>query len=511
MVPDRDAYDRVFASAIKSQTDLLTVNEALANVAAPERLVHLTPVADVFRRAELAAAGEGPPVFALIVAPPQTAKTGFAETTIARWVARRPRDSFGWLSYGSTLAREKSRNIRDYVRRLGVGLRRDTNSLERWMTNEGGGLLAKGLNGPVVGMSGLTCIIVDDPYSSRDKAFSQKHRAWIRDQVKGSVFARRSPRTSIIIQHHRWAVDDLIGWAQEEYGDLFGEPIVIAAVDDETGDPLVTFAGRDRAYYEQQKKLSANLWWPLYMGAPRDDAGALFRQQGVIHYEPEARPAIGMTTIGLDFAYSEKKSADWSVAVVLRRVDQRAYVLEVLRMQVPAPQFAEEVKRLAARYGGAPLHAYAGGTEKGIGQFWASMGIQGLTMHAARMDKIARAQATAAAWNQGNILIPSGAPWAGDFVAELLNFGAGGHDDQVDALVGAHDHNVWVGATNEIVAQPRRVTSYGSNPRESLRERLAATAEAGKQDVPAVEERFGSGARSGWRPGTGRLPTKHGW
>ena len=502
-IPDRDSYDRALASAVRRTTDLLSVVSALhvPPSGKTERPVWLSSIADCYVRAHEAAAGRGKPVLALISAPPQSGKTTLAEVAYAWWLARRPQDPLGWLSYGAELSRDKSRRIRDLARRLGVQIRSDSSAAERWLTTAGGGLLAKGLAGAVVGMPGLACVVVDDPYESKAKAYSAAHRKWVRSQVQATVISRRNPRTSVFVQHTRWAVDDLIGWLQEEFGDLF-EIVVVTAVDDVTGESIVTLDGRDEAFWLQQKQLSGPEWWPLYMGSPRSRDGSLFSDKGVVHYGPEEKPNAGRTVIGLDFAYSTRKTADWSVAVVLRRIDQRAYVLEVVREQVPAPQFAESVLRLQARYPGAPLHAYIGG-EQGVVDFFVRAGVRGLTAHPARQDKVARALACAADWNAGNLLVPDYGPWTEDFVQELLNFGAGGHDDQVDALVGAFDHCLWDGVSRGAVQQPRVRRIYDSG--DDLQERLRGKLEAG---VPAQD---GSRGRPRWSPGAGKLPTRHGW
>lgn len=506
MIPDREAYDRALGVAVRRSTDLLSVVSALhvPPNGVTERPVWLSTIADAYVRAHRAAAGHGKPVLALVSAPPQSGKTTLAEVAYAWWLARRPQDPLGWLSYGAELSKDKSRRIRDLTRRLQVQIRTDSSAAERWQTTAGGGLLAKGLAGAIVGMPGLACVIVDDPYESKSKAYSAAHRRWVRSQVQATVISRRNPRTSVFIQHTRWAVDDLIGWLQDEFGDLF-EVIVVTAVDEETSAPIVTLGGRDSAFWLQQQQLSGPEWWPLYMGSPRARDGSLFQDRGVVHYSE--RPSSGRTVIGLDFAYSTRKTADWSVAVVLRRVDQRAYVMDVVRLQVPAPEFAAAVLQLQQRYSGAPIHAYIGGTEVGIADFFSTAGVKGLTTHRAGTDKVARATACAAEWNAGNILVAEKASWTGDFVSELLNFGSGGHDDQVDALVGAFDHCVWTGARDAIV-QPRVRRVYDSG--DDLRDRLQSGAGVSPRD--AAETYGGSdSARRVWRPGSGRLPTKHGW
>jgi len=54
-------------------------------------------------------------------------------------------------------------------------------------------------------------------------------------------------------------------------------------------------------------------------------------------------------------------------------------------------------------------------------------------------DKFQRAQAVAAAWNDGRVLVPTSAPWLANFLAEMSAFTGvrDAHDDQVDALAHA--------------------------------------------------------------------------
>lgn len=47
-------------------------------------------------------------------------------------------------------------------------------------------------------------------------------------------------------------------------------------------------------------------------------------------------------------------------------------------------------------------------------------------------DKMARAQAFRARAAQGKVYLPRNAPWVADYLAELLMFPSGKHDDQVD-------------------------------------------------------------------------------
>jgi predicted phage terminase large subunit-like protein len=51
-----------------------------------------------------------------------------------------------------------------------------------------------------------------------------------------------------------------------------------------------------------------------------------------------------------------------------------------------------------------------------------------------RTDKITRLEAETPRIEAGHMLLPGEAPWLGDFLAELLAFPNGRHDDQVDSV-----------------------------------------------------------------------------
>jgi predicted phage terminase large subunit-like protein len=397
-----------------------------------ERPEHLAPLASLYERAYDAAHGDGPPVRALVSAPSQVGKTTCGQVAATWWLNRDPRSFLAFLSYGQDIADIKSAEVRQDARELGIELRGDTTAKSLWYTKEGGGMLARGLDAGITGMSGLALIDLDDPYMNATQAESAAHKRRVERGYRSNVVSRIHPNTSVIIKHARWAPDDLIGTLEKEPG---WESYRIAAVGDD-GEPIVTMRGRDAAYWASQRAaMGEHAWWSLMQGLPRPREGSLF--QGVHTYEH--RPSMGQVVIGLDFAYSTRSSADYSVAVVLMRVDERAYVLDVVRVQESAPAFAARVKLLRARYSGAPMRAFIGGTERGTVDFFARDGLT-ITALPATGDKWSRAQSAASAWNAGTLLVPQSAPWVDAFVAELLDFSPrAAHDDQVDALVGAFD------------------------------------------------------------------------
>lgn len=455
---------RAMARRLESATasmPLLRVGPGGAPYVEPHWLASL---ASVYHRAELAGRGEGPPVFATFSGPSQTGKSAFGEVAIATMIARNPSFFVATISYGSALTLPRSRRIREDVIDLGVALRDDSAAVEHWTTKAGGGLLATGVGGPVTGQPGLVLIDLDDPYQDEAEANSNAVRTKLEAFFDGVLLTRLGARTSIVVKFARWATNDLIGYIRSR--NLPGWEHYTLPVIDEAGEPIPKIPGKDRAFYAKQRAtMTASRWAALMMGEPRPREGRLFKGAPPTYATRPAR--FDCIRIGLDFAYSAKKSADHNAAVVVGKAD-RYYVLKVVRRQCESPAWREELKTLRAQFPAASMHAYISGMERGaLSTFEEAPHHLRITATTTSADKYSRAVPTASHWN-GNeadiaealasaalgkptsvpalvprrIVLPERAEWdVAGFVERTLDFSGtdGGTDDEQDALVAAID------------------------------------------------------------------------
>lgn len=425
--------------------------------------VHQRQIVSAFRAAFRAARGLGPPVFVLVSCPPQTAKTETAMHCIARWLAEAPQDYLAYISYGQDLSDKKSRRIRDYARVAGVDLRDDASGVQEWHTTSNGGLLARGWQGGITGQDGLACVVLDDLYKNMAQAMSARHRDKVDEEVRASVMTRLGPRTSVICFATRWSKDDQTGRFMRRDPKRWRYSNSPAIAKD--GTPFWHESGRDAEFYAQRKADVGDwVWSCLYQGEPPDRSGTLFTDGYPLYSE---RPNAMRYVIGLDMAYSESTSSDWSAAVVLgyQPGSRTSYLVEIVHEQVDAPTWVSTLKRLRAKYGQAPIYWYAYGPEKGVASFFRREGVPVIATSVSG-DKFVRAQPTSAAWKRGDIVIPSDLPdgverdragrtWLDRFVNEALDFTGNDdpHDDQVDALVAAYDA-VLAGAGGPLTYDP---------------------------------------------------------
>lgn len=386
---------------------------------------HLRPVADL-----LEAATRGQEVRAVVSTPPRHGKTELLLHGIVWRLSRDPGATIGYVAYSVEFARSKSRRARMLAQAAGVRIVEDAARLEEWRTPAGGGLLATGVGGPLTG-HGLDLLIVDDPVKNRLEAESATYRERLWEWFTDVAMTRLEPGASAVVVMTRWHEDDLAGRLVRDGWQYVRLPAL-----DDHGRALWPERWPAERLEAVRRAVGEYTWSSLYQGRPRPRGGALF--DGVYTYSE--LPQGLRWAVGVDWAYSSKTHADYSVAVVLSTDGERYYVVDVVRRQVPVTRWLEALRSLRAAYPAAVWHTIVGGTEQGIVDLAVRDGIP-IRATPARGDKFTRWQPLAAAWNAGRVLVPVRATWLDSYLAELLGATGVGddHDDQVDATVAAYE------------------------------------------------------------------------
>jgi predicted phage terminase large subunit-like protein len=394
---------------------------------------HLEPLTDLFHRIV-----RGESIRAVVSVPPRHSKTETLLHAIPWLLLQDPTLQLAYASYAARVAEKKSRRARDLSARAGVPLSADAKSRSDWRTGEEeGGVWATSVDGAITG-EGFNVVLLDDLVKGRAEAESSANRERVNGWLISDVLTRVEPGGSVVLSMARWHPDDPAGRMIE----AGWEHINLAALL-EDGTPLWPERWPLSELLKLQEALGGEAgyeWRALYCGQPRGRGECVFRDLQQYSEPPELKGA--RIVVGLDFAYSTRTSADWSVAVVLARVGDRFYVLDVLRVHDEPRAFRDRVKILLARYPGATCCAYAAATERGGVEFFRDGGIR-IDGRTAALDKFSRAIPVSAAWNSGKIWVPDHAPWLDPFVSEICGFTGvkDRHDDQVDALAAAFDGN----------------------------------------------------------------------
>lgn len=383
--------------------------------------------------------------------PPRHGKSETLLHYIAWLLLRFPKAKILYVSHTASFAAKQSKTARRLARAAGVKLSDESNRADEWETTAGGGLVARGIEGEITGR-GFDVIIVDDPVKSRKVAESGLLRAAMFEWFTNDVFTRLTPKGSVLVVHTRWHVDDLIGRLVKEKGYTRINIRAIAENDNgrpdndnrEPGEALWPEGGWTAEVLRDRREVVGEYaWWSLYQGEPRPRGGSVFKEAHFYDELPKRGYKVGR---GIDLAYTAKSQgrADWSVFLELWRCGEFFYVVEVLRRQVEATEFALALKAKATERPGVRMHWHAAGPEKGSASFFRKARIP-IDVHNPNGDPFVRAQDVAAAWNAGKVLVPntelfeSAEDWLPAFLDELQEFTGlnDKHDDQVVALASA--------------------------------------------------------------------------
>ena len=191
------AAKRLQATKQKKTVDLskLGIGEYITHVTPEfENPVHFKEVADAID--DVLAGNQRIITFA---AGPRHGKSELIFHTIVKYLAQNPTHTVAYCCYGAKLAEDRSRNkIRPIAVRAGLELSKDQRAAGNWKLVQGGGVVARGLEGALTGL-GVNLIVIDDPFRDRAEAESPTIRQNVYDWFTSTCFTRGEPNSSVII------------------------------------------------------------------------------------------------------------------------------------------------------------------------------------------------------------------------------------------------------------------------------------------------------------------------
>ncbi len=434
--------------------------------------IHFRKIVEAIERAEKLLSSRD--VFA---APVQHGKTTLIEFAIAWLLLRHPDRAIIYLTYAQRKAEKHSRRIRRIYQECGGRLQADFNTIQEWKTEAGGGLLVTSRDGEITGNPAVH-VFFDDPYKDRAEAESAETRELLEDKYSSEIVTRVAPGGSIQIIASRWHVDDLSGTrVRDGYQHVHLKAIDLAPTLDDHGEPETDDFGnvvmheialcpwgpdprypRDLSFLlsiRDGKDVTAYDWSSLYQGEPKPPGGGMF--QGVHLVRADEMPAIVKFVPGGDFAYSVSGDrialvgtavcADGDLYIVKVGVWQASILEKLGDVRVWLFDFADENGRTPA------IASYMSGPEIGTAKAMSQIEMSAggpirVDVMSAKYNKIVRAAKCARRWNARGIHVVADQDWTADFVRRVVGFTGleGDRDDEVDALVSAHDRHFGAGS-----------------------------------------------------------------
>jgi predicted phage terminase large subunit-like protein len=398
----------------------------------------------------------------MLFMPPRHGKSTLASVAFPAWhLGRHPDHEFISCSYSGSLAMNFSRKVRQLLREPvyknifeKTRLNKDSQSVESWNTDEGGGYVAAGVGGGITG-KGAHVLLIDDPVKNREDAESENNRELTWDWYTSTAYTRLSPGGGVLVILTRWHDDDLAGRLLRfaEQGADQWEVVKYPAIAEmeepfrNEGEALHPERYNVDALEQIRKAIGPRDWSALYQQNPVSDEGDYFSRDMIRYYEPDEVDYDKLRYYcAWDLAIGQRDRNDYSVGIVVG-VDEydQLFVVDLIRGKYDGFELVEKILDFYEQWRPGIVGIEKGHIEMALGPFLEKRTRERRLNEAyfkdlkvGRRDKEARARAIQGRMQQGMVYFPKDAVWTGPLVAELLRFPNGTHDDQVDALA-------WIG------------------------------------------------------------------
>jgi hypothetical protein len=388
-------------------------------------------------------------------------KTSLLKCAIAWWLKDNPKLRVIYMTYSLQRAQEVGRDIRDLCRTMGITIAKDHDTIMLWETPEGGGVRCMSANQSATGAD-VDILLVDDPYENAGECDKPEVRQIV-DETISYYTMRLNVGGSCVLVMSPWRQDDAIavrrGRQEETWVYLHKPAISIVDGVEVALAPMIRtleWLHKQRAVLREQDP-AERLWFAQWQCEPIGLAG---EDDFVPFARYEMLPSFPgfVDAIGLDMAYSAKRHADWFALVVVRMYAGQMFVRDVMRFKANEGVAESMVRKAWAVYGQCQLYSYMSGPEVGAAHYFASRGMP-VNVLPARFNKRIRARRTVDRCRAKDLLLPSQAPWVGEFERRALSWRGldADEDDEIDGLVSVHDgiYGSGAGVACETLGKPR--------------------------------------------------------
>lgn len=399
----------------------------------------------------------------MISMPPRHGKSMLASEFFPAWyLGRNPTHSVIAATYAQELADDFGRKVRDQIADPGFQsifpgctLKGDSQSSKRFhiaqcdergntlTTDQDGAYFASGIGGPLTGR-GAHLLLIDDPVKNREEADSETLRRRNKEWYTSTAYTRLMPGGKVIIIQTRWHEDDLSGWLRAEHeqeGWMVLSLPALAEEDDalgrKPGESLWPAAYATESLHRIRQAVGSRDWSALYQQRPVPEDGDFFRREWIRFYEtpPKHLRYYGAS----DYAVTDA-GGDYTVHMVAG-VDPNddIYITDLWREQTDSLTWVETLIEMIQIFKPLQWAEEKGQILRSLDPLITKRQTETKAFcyrqqFSSTTDKATRAQAIRGRMAQGKVYFPKNKPWVDKLVTELLQFPAGKHDDQVDAL-----------------------------------------------------------------------------
>lgn len=403
---------------------------------------------------------------------------------VAHGLAINPRARFLATSYSDKLVNDHSQRIRQIVESehfqslWPMALAEDTKAKGLWRTQQEGGLAVAPAGGTITGFragrmeEGFNgALIIDDPLKPDDAYYDTK-REFINNRYRNTFASRlATERTPVIVIMQRIHLRDfaghLLGGGSGERWTHLDLPVVLDRAasypDENTYGDLYEHNLEDGPLWEEKHnkqqieilRTDPYVFNSQYMQRPTAIGGNIFKGDWIGRFSWDDLPVMEYRKIYADTAQKMKEKNDFSVFEEWGFAAGKIYLLNLSRGRMEAPDLKKAAIAFWKLASARDRSKFGALREMGVEDKSSGTGlIQDLQRPVQEIeggpffsipiqpiprqkDKLTRAMDVAGYFSSGCVNIPEDAPWATEYLSELLAFPGGAFDDQVDPTMDA--------------------------------------------------------------------------
>jgi predicted phage terminase large subunit-like protein len=346
-------------------------------------------------------------------------------------------------SYVGAVAKDwgrKARNTLERNERCVTKLQQDSKRADLWHTEQGGGMLTAGVDGPVTGR-GADLAIGDDLHKNWSEAQSETKRNHVIDWFLSDLQSRVEPDGTIILFLPRYHELDITGYLMEYHGDDWTHIRLPAFAENDdpmgrkVGEPLCPERFSKELLLKKKKETREDMFSAIWMQTAIPPKGHIFNRKWWKYYRvaPTVFDEVSMT---IDCSFKDTVTSSFVAIQAWGRKGLDKYLLDEVHERMG---FIDTLNAIVRTYEAWPsaMSIYIEEAANGYAVIETlSNRLSAIHPVPPRGSKIARAHACAPQIEAGHTYLPhpDTAPWVKDFIKECSAFPKSALKDRVDAM-----------------------------------------------------------------------------